>query len=229
MSTTLIAKLPTTTEKFTLENTTLTPALENLAEEYALNYEGTFPFMVEMQAKAIKYGLSPKQVCAVLNCMRAEAAFLIKKQTAVKVVQSTAPAVKMLPIGTYTVAFLEGTRVTVKIQSLDAEELDGWDFYAKGGYTAGSMKIKVLTGPDNENSYTCIGVQKQDGTMKFWKKAANYERATDAVQALLDPETAKTAGYEYAVKSSRCYRCNHKLTVPASICAGLGPDCASKV
>ena len=36
------------------------------------------------------------------------------------------------------------------------------------------------------------------------------------------------AGLAYALISSRCCRCGRKLTVPASIHNGMGPECASK-
>ena len=36
------------------------------------------------------------------------------------------------------------------------------------------------------------------------------------------------AGWKYADATGRCYICNKKLTVEASIHKGLGPDCAKK-
>lgn len=217
----------------------VTPELLLVAQDYARLYCGNFSFMLSMQDAVIKWNkLSAKQAAGVVNCMRAQVAFEQKKAAEIAatspvideetgVVLKAAPTIKMLPFGTYTVAFAEGERVTVRIKKLSPDELAD-DFYSKNNVQAGSLKIQVLTGPDNTSSYTTIGLQKHNGIRWMYKKAQGFQTALKALDALTDPETAKAAGFEYAVKSSKCFRCNKKLTVPASIHMGMGPDCASK-
>lgn len=54
-----------------------------------------------------------------------------------------------------------------------------------------------------------------------------WNKPVRALGALLSGDFKKY-GMAYALESNHCYRCGKLLTVPASINAGLGPDCASR-
>lgn len=89
--------------------------------------------------------------------------------------------------------------------------------------------VEYLFGADNESSFTKMGRVVESG-VAVWGK---YDTNTELITALkfllnLDDAQLKAAGYEYALASGNCYRCGRKLTVPASIHAGMGPICAGK-
>ena len=122
-----------------------------------------------------------------------------------------------IPNGFYTVTFPDKTHLTFcfKPHWIESEA-------AKGVQVA-----KVLTGPDNETSYT--GVAFVDGTKVYmWKKYKTSTRIIHGIQFLMSGGSVDS-GEMYAMKSGNCWKCNHKLTVPASLHRGLGPVCAKKL
>jgi hypothetical protein len=93
--------------------------------------------------------------------------------------------------------------------------------------------VKVLTGSDNENSYSYIGCVKlhpQEGAT-FGLTAASKMTA-DALPVkgfsyILN--ALKNMEMPFMVElwhSGKCGRCGRKLTVPSSIASGFGPECA---
>lgn len=89
--------------------------------------------------------------------------------------------------------------------------------------------VEYMFGPDNEGDFKKIG-KVVDGGVALWKQYDTDAAVTNALKFLLDMdnEELKAAGYKYALESGNCYRCGRKLTVPASIHAGMGPVCAGK-
>jgi hypothetical protein len=90
----------------------------------------------------------------------------------------------------------------------------------------------LLTGPNNVTDYTYIGVVNLDaGTLHLTKKS-RYTDDSAPVKALRLILARAWAGREPLPAGStvqhegRCGRCARTLTVPSSIDAGLGPDCA---
>lgn len=209
----------------------VTPELQAVAAVYAAYYAGTFDYMVQMRKAATQFGkLTVPQAKGVLNCMRAELAFRAKN--AAKVVAPAAPetavAVQQEPQmqGTFTLILDAETddRITLRLKNMDPEQL------AKYNRPAGSQVLEYLAGPDNETQYRGYAfVTGRDA--RVWKKFQDNPRLEIATQLLMDAdtETLKAAGYEWALVSGRCWMCGHKLTVPASICAGVGPVCADKL
>ena len=121
-----------------------------------------------------------------------------------------------IPNGTYTVVFNDERR-TLRLRSADwAKDLP-----------PGSQVAEFLSGADNESDYTGFAFIVK-GKPRVWKRFRSDQLIVTALHALLDQdeEGVKEAGYRYALESSRCYRCNRTLTVPASIHRGLGPVCA---
>jgi hypothetical protein len=95
--------------------------------------------------------------------------------------------------------------------------------------------VGVLTGSDNETSYTWLGRVSRD---IFWI-GRKFPRPGDISR---DAPCAKA--FEWAWRQlvrgaipeqleiwheGRCGRCGRKLTVPESVAAGFGPECAGRV
>jgi hypothetical protein len=91
----------------------------------------------------------------------------------------------------------------------------------------------MLVGPDNGLDFQGFGSQEGTQSFKVWRKFSTRDEWIRAAEALVimatDPEGLEAAGVKYASVSTRCRRCNRKLTVPVSIHRGYGPDCAEKV
>jgi hypothetical protein len=95
----------------------------------------------------------------------------------------------------------------------------------------------LLTGSDNEDSYTYLGVyQPQVGWVKL-TKASQYKEDSEVVRALRwvvgliynnNEAEVESKGFRM-VWSSTCQRCGRTLTVPSSVDNRLGPECAKKV
>ena len=124
--------------------------------------------------------------------------------------------------GTYTIVFDEDGDAyrTLRLRN---------DFRDNG--PEGAQVVEYLSGPDNELDFT--GCAFLEGArLRVWKRHRGGElqrELEDAVRALVsgdvDPGEAREA---YAIRSGRCSACGRKLTVPASLHRGMGPDCAER-
>lgn len=121
-----------------------------------------------------------------------------------------------IPDGTYTV--IDGAeRRTIRLRNADwASDLP-----------KGSQVAEFLSGPDNTADFTGFAFVVK-GKARVWRRYRSESTLVDMLTTLLNGglDNAAQAGYAYALASSRCYRCNRTLTVPASIHRGLGPVCA---
>lgn len=92
----------------------------------------------------------------------------------------------------------------------------------------------VMKGSDNETDYRYIGmISDRDLALRFTKGSkfqADSKEARGLAFALAVVAGRKTLpeGYELR-RSNHCGRCGRLLTVPSSIDAGIGPDCAEKM
>ena len=121
--------------------------------------------------------------------------------------------------GTYTLVYKDSTYFTFKITTA----------------TKGALKdkriVSYLSGPDNTTDFQGFAFLNPDGTVKVW---ARYQNGPLIVKAehlnilFTMPARLEKSGLDYAVISGRCRRCNHKLTVPASVARGFGPECVKK-
>lgn len=122
-------------------------------------------------------------------------------------------------VGTYTVAFPDGTWRTLRISPWRNQP--------------DKMVVELLTGPDNSLDFAGVGHVDGKG-LHIWRRAVpTVDEDPKYVQAinfllLADEEARSDMGELYALKSERCCLCGRKLTVPASIHRGMGPDCAAK-
>lgn len=120
-----------------------------------------------------------------------------------------------LPNGIFSVP-VGSSRVTVRLT-------EDW----RADAPAGSQVAQVLTTGSKFDGFAFVSGR----TGRVWRRKADDARLGRALDALLSAsaETAAGWGNDYAVSTGRCWRCNRVLRVPASVHAGLGPDCAKKV
>jgi len=88
--------------------------------------------------------------------------------------------------------------------------------------------IKVLTGPDNTNDFTYLGMVLESGVKltrasKYTLDSIVYKVADWIVRAIIN-DGFLPAGYSVN-HAGCCGRCGRKLTTPESIKLGLGPVC----
>jgi hypothetical protein len=222
--------------------------LERAAKAYLLTYKGSFDLLVGMRKDYNPvHGLSIRQRRAVLNCLLAEVRREVKAEqyedkimnlNAVATAPTTPEGFTVKP-GLFTVVWEteqgEQIRRTIRLQKHFNEE------WAKKG----EMVAKYLSGPDNESSYTGFAFVSPNGQVRLWKKfegAVNVAPAVEALKKLVaSKEAMQSAGLEWSkskevidpktgevLVAGACYRCGKTLTVPSSICAGLGPICENK-
>lgn len=93
--------------------------------------------------------------------------------------------------------------------------------------------VSVLTGPDNNSSYTYMGMMDPLlGTFRL-TKASTYNSESAPVKAfrwalsVLWGRVQLQEGCEIH-HEGRCCRCGRRLTVPESIKSGIGPECAKR-
>lgn len=101
-------------------------------------------------------------------------------------------------------------------------------------YTQAAYFVSILTGPDNTQDYTYMGLlHVQDGAVRVTRKST-YRQDSKPVVALnwalgriWRGQDLAPSGRFYHV--GRCGRCGRALTVPSSIETGLGPECAGRL
>ena len=94
--------------------------------------------------------------------------------------------------------------------------------------------VKVLAGSDNTSDYAYLGTVKDDKytaglSFKRGVKSKIGEDATSAVTARWFFDKLNKGALPASLEvwhEGRCGRCARKLTVPESIDAGIGPECA---
>jgi len=95
----------------------------------------------------------------------------------------------------------------------------------------------LLTGPDNDADYTYLGVYEPAVGWVRLTKASKLPETAEPVRALrwyvglvVNDREAEVEQHGFRILwSCRCQRCGRPLTVPSSIDARLGPDCAELI
>jgi hypothetical protein len=109
-----------------------------------------------------------------------------------------------------------GTRLTYRVTQRDATS---------------PHFVSILSGPDNESSYTFLGTIFDGKTFRHGRKSP--------VSATAPSVLAFTWAWSFMVQGKmppacevwhegRCGRCGRALTVPESIASGIGPVCESR-
>jgi hypothetical protein len=121
-----------------------------------------------------------------------------------------------VPEGRYTIQFEDGSYRTLRVRKQD----DTDDFMP------GKVLLSYLSGANNDSDYTSFA-HVAGSEVKIWKRHRHNHELIEAVKVLLDsPDRARES---YAERSGCCSRCGRTLTVPTSLHAGLGPECAKKM
>lgn len=92
--------------------------------------------------------------------------------------------------------------------------------------------VQLLTGPDNEQDFTYIGMLAKP-TQDFYCTAKSKLGVTSlpAVALIWTLSHLRRGVLPEGLEvwhEGRCCACGRALTVPESIAAGIGPDCASR-
>jgi hypothetical protein len=92
--------------------------------------------------------------------------------------------------------------------------------------------IGLLTGPNNTNDYTYMGIVQLNGNVKLTRKSKYtkdswpYRLVVRALACVLNDkqQSLLAAGFDMH-HEGRCGRCGRALTVPESVLSGFGPEC----
>lgn len=125
-------------------------------------------------------------------------------------------------------AFITAGRAVFTLEGRDAR----YTFRVNKSDDGHALFVGMLTGPDNTADYTYIGLlEERTGRLRLTRKSSYTDTSTPVValrwalpivwRGATLPEPAKL----YHV--GRCGRCGRALTVPSSIDAGIGPECAT--
>lgn len=126
-----------------------------------------------------------------------------------------------IPLGTFTVITPDrAEHETIKIH----QPKEGSSLYGK-------TIVSHIAGPSNELDFQGFAFINDLGRVVVWSRFRGIDpRWVEAAYTVLrgDDETRGSAQQAYAMQSGRCARCGRKLTVPANLHRGVGPECASK-
>jgi hypothetical protein len=93
--------------------------------------------------------------------------------------------------------------------------------------------VSLLTGPDNENDYTYLGLLDKGGTLRTTKKsciandALSFQVGRWIIQSIWNG--VKLPDWVHLNHCGKCARCGRTLTTPESVESGFGPECIKKV
>lgn len=133
-------------------------------------------------------------------------------------------------------AFFRGGNATFTVQNATG------DYYtfkirqpkSQPGEQAKPFFAGLLTGPDNESSYTYMGIFNPETFTVNLTRASKYTDDTKPVQvirwALKQVFTGARLPEGYQIRhEGKCGCCGRKLTTPESLDRGIGPECASRL
>lgn len=99
--------------------------------------------------------------------------------------------------------------------------------------------VRLLSGPDNENDYEFLGTiwhrEEEDSLSYSHSPKSRLSIDAPSVKVLrwfvqmLDRRNETALAQLEVWHEGRCGRCGRKLTVPASVARGFGPECAGLV
>jgi len=133
--------------------------------------------------------------------------------------------------GNATVTFVSkvsNTRFTFRIQAPHHPGNEGTN--ARRNTDSDFRFVQLLTGNDNETSFSYIGYVRRG--VFFYGDKSKIGRDAKSVQAFewvwknlqRNIITSNTEIWH----EGRCGMCNRKLTVPSSVASGIGPECAER-
>jgi len=127
---------------------------------------------------------------------------------------------------TFTISNPAGERYTFKI-SRGKKGMDGQPT------KTGPFFTSLMTGPDNENSFTYMGILNPDSMTVYPTKASKLTIQSRPWKVLAWAinliKAEKKAPEGYGIQhEGKCCACGRKLTTQESINLGIGPECAKR-
>lgn len=134
--------------------------------------------------------------------------------------------------GSFTLTWPDGKHKTFRIKTQKNDS----------HFAPGKRVIALMTGSDNENSFTGFGFVDNNG-VRIWDSISSGRAKTawvysegkleGYVRALWSLATEGDASRFYAkgyrlLSEERCVKCNRKLTNPLSIRNKIGPECSGR-
>lgn len=190
--------------RFAIED--VTRDLNKGAWAFALQYSGTFEFMVDMRRKAQHQALSVAQAKGVLNCMLADA----RRQVAAAAPRETVDMTALMTLFQRAGARLRNPRITLN-----------------------GVVLKLMTRGQHPGSINLGSNAAWPNSIWYGRVEPNGQLTTGramtpAVLELIRELAADpvAAARRYASLTGNCCFCNLALTTPESVTAGYGPVCA---
>lgn len=121
----------------------------------------------------------------------------------------------------FTVCNDKGEHFTYKVVSKDDRYKQGQKVYF----------ASLLTGPDNESSYTYMGLLNSEKLSLVPTKGSKIGSGSKSAKVfrwalqVISGRSTLPSGYDIK-HAGRCCRCGRTLTEPESIEIGIGPHCA---
>ena len=188
-------------------------ALYAAAIRYVKQYDGSFGFMIEMQAAFRRNGrLTDGQAGGVLNCLAARHK---PKAPALEVAKPENPASELVA-GNYAIEHPQHGTVVLRLHKP-----------AYGDFAPGELVVKgedPITG-----EWGAFAKVAPDGKIVTWRKNPQLVVHRAALPLLVAHPDPAALGYAYANATGKCFHCNKNLKVDKSLYGGLGPDCAKKL
>jgi len=130
--------------------------------------------------------------------------------------------------------FMLAGKAILTAQSLKSKKHYTYKILKAKGAIGNCFLVFVLTGPDNSNDYTYMGMfNHDDGKGVF--RTTKSRIAADAKSFLAFNwiyKKLKSGGLPaglYLQHAGKCGRCGRKLTHPDSLETGIGPECAGRL
>lgn len=118
-----------------------------------------------------------------------------------------------------------GSHFTYKVKQ-------GWDRQANKRDLTTPYFVYVLSGPDNTDDYTYIGMIKSDGQscLLAGQKGRSDAPSFQAFSWMWEHLNRDSIPEQLTIQhAGSCCRCGWQLTDPNSIASGIGPECATYI
>lgn len=126
--------------------------------------------------------------------------------------------------------FITAGKATFTLEGRDTR----YTFRVRTPTRGATLFVSLLTGPDNTRDYTYMGVlHPATGYVRLTRASTYTDISTPVIALRWALAIVWTGGILPAparlMHVGRCGRCGRALTVPSSILAGIGPECATKL
>ena len=126
--------------------------------------------------------------------------------------------------------FITAGRAVFTLQGVDAR----YTFKVSRSKDGRALFVSLLTGPDNTADYTYMGLLDEASARVILTAKSSYRDTSTPVIALRWALPIVWRGDTLPAPArlmhiGKCGRCGRALTVPSSIDAGIGPECATKL